>query len=759
MGTVRGRKPARTRLTGAGAGRLASRTSGSPRVVAVREGPSDRGARAQALHLLLIGAIAFAVRALYLLESRANPFRVHLSLDPKYYHEWAQTILNGRPFGPDVFAQAPLYPYVLAGFYALTGADPVAPLWLQALLGASTAVLGAILAARFFGRAGLWATGLLLALYKPAIFYTGVLLVPVVATLLLAAAALLAARRPFLAGVCAGLCALAHPVLLPGALLIAGGFAVIHSREERGPEGSAGPGGLAGSAGPGGPAGASGARSVARVLLRSRPLRRVLLGAALAILPATVHNLAVSGHFVPISANGGINFYIGNGAGANGFYTSPFGLRAEQDLLGVGEASYRAGRTLSIVASSRFWTAETMAQIRAHPLQALGLYLRKVYFTLSAYETPQVESLDFEKRFSTLLRVPLLPTWMFLVALAGFSLVVVRRSPAARLAAAAVLVTALLIAVFFATARFRFPLHFPLAWIGGGGIAAIVAAATRAREAGPATSACDRRRILLGAGAAAALVLLLAPNWLRVQKNLTSGQYHYRLGVIAEGENRAADARREYEEALAIDPAIGRAAVNLGILHARDGDLVRARPLLERGVRLDPRSSRGLLSLGQVHQMQQDLAAACSLYAAAWDADTTYLRALESLATAEYVRGEVVRAESLSAALLRRAGGDPLSVRCRFVLERIAERRRYGLAPWHSTARAEGDLALAVNDLAGAEGHYRSAVAADPRDAAALLELARIAAASRRTNEAAALAEQFRSAGGPAAAVARLLER
>ena len=44
----------------------------------------------------------------------------------------------------------------------------------------------------------------------------------------------------------------------------------------------------------------------------------LLLGAALAIAPATLRNHAVSGEWVPISTNYGINLYAGNHPGASG---------------------------------------------------------------------------------------------------------------------------------------------------------------------------------------------------------------------------------------------------------------------------------------------------------------------------------------------------------------------------------------------------------------------------------------------------------
>ncbi len=707
-----------------------------------------------------IAVFAFAVRAAYLLESSANPFRHHLNLDPEFYHDWARRILSGQLFGPDVFPQAPLYPYLLASVYAITGPNVLAPLWLQAAMGAATVAIGAGLAGRWFGRPAMIATALLLAFYKPAIFYTGVLLVPVLAGLLVALALWFADRRPWLAGIFTGLTALAHPVLLPGTLIAA----VTAQRLSHDRALNAGRKDAGGSNGSGPPRADAATRSpvartlastLARTLARAlRPSLPIFAGCVIAIAPATLHNLIESGRFVPISANSGINFYIGNGPEANGFYGSPFGLRAERDLLGVNEASYRAGRKLTTVESSGYWNARAWDAVRARPLHALGLYLRKVYFTLFAWETPQVESLDFEKRYSTLLRIPLLPNWILLLVLSASALVLLPRGRILRGWGAAVLTTALAIAVYFATARFRFPMHVPLALMAGAALGAMYEAWHARDRHAPGARLPVIARLPAAAAVAVLIVVAFVPNWLRVQKNLTHGQYYFRLGLIAEEEQRSADAMKAYEDALAIDPTVARAAVNLGILQARNGNLAAAEPLLERGVRLDPRSARGLLSLGQIHQLRGDLAAACSLYAASFQADTSYVRALESLAAARYANGEPAEAESDCRGVIRRAGNDPLTARCRFLLDRWSERRRFGWPAWVSREASEGDLAFAVNDLATAEARYQASLARDPRDPSTILALIRIASVRGDRAAAERLAASYRQTGAPAAALA-----
>ncbi len=684
-------------------------------------------AAADRLQALLCALLALAVRVLYLLESTDNPFRHHLDLDPRNYHAWATAILGGQGLGAGPFQQAPLYPYFLAGCYAVLGADPARVLWVQALLGAAATYLAARVASRYWGRVGLIATGLAMALFAPAVFYTGVLLVPALATFLLALAFWLAPRRVFWAGLVAGLAGLAHPTILPGALIVIAGM-VLHER--------------------GGP-----------VRAHARAALLLAAGALAGILPATIHNLAVSGRPVLISVNSGINLYIGNGPLANGFYMSPFGMRGEEDPLGIREAGRLAGRPLSPLQANQYWSREARAQMRRAPGRALALLARKAHFALAAYEAPQIESFDFEKRFSLLLRLPFLPGWLALLALLAAALALRPREVLPWALAAGVLADTAVLAVYFVTARFRMPTHVLLALGTGAAVSAIaerVRAAMLWQEAGNRDGGGSSRgglaRGLWPAGAACAGVLLaFGPNWLSVGREQTFGQYYYRLGILAEREGRTEDATAAYEEALRIDPGVARASINLGILTARRGDLDRARGLLERGLARDPRSARGHLALGQIHQVRGELALACSLYSAAWAADSSFVPALEYLGTCEYLLGNLADAEEHCREVVQRLGRDATqATRCAFTLQRLAERRQWGLPLPGSRERREADLALAVRNRPAAEASYRSALARDPGDLVALIELARLARLQGGGEPLEAWRERFRAAGGRA---------
>jgi tetratricopeptide (TPR) repeat protein len=663
--------------------------------------------------------LGLVLRAVYLLESAGNPFRDHLFLDLRFYDLWARRILTDGFCGPGVYLQAPLYAHFLAAVYGLPGPDVQSALWMQVILGAATAGLGAWVSSRLWGRTAGWVSGLLLALYQPGLFYTGVLLVPVVATFLLALALAFAFRRPWLAGVCTGLAGLGHPLLVPGGLLAALAIAL------RG-----------------------------RAWRQSRRIvAAVGLGCLLGLAPATLHNLICGHALVPIAANAGINLYIGNGPAATGFYVPVPGADGEQqgDILGIQQASRLSGRSLDAVQASRFWAGAAARAVGERPVRALRLAVLKIYAFLQAYEVPQVESLAFERRYSRLLRLPLLPGWLALLGLALAGWAQWRRDRAYAGLLGAVAATALVTAAFFVTARFRFPLHLYLAVAAGAGGEALrrilpVHGAGRVRSAAVATL-----------GPAILAIVIFGVPWSQATRPRAFGELHYRLGQLAEADGRDEDAQREYGKALELAPRHHAAAIQLGLLTARAGDLERARALFERGLALDPRNAGGLLALGQVHQARGELAPACSLYALAWEADTTLYRALESLATACYARGEIVRAESLCVDLLRRMEpGAAIGARCRFLLQRFGERRAAGLPLWQSRARAEADLALAVRDQARAQARYAQALEAGD-DPVALLELGRLAALRRDARAVAGWRERFMDAGGDRAVWERLV--
>ena len=601
---------------------------------------------------LICTVLALVVRAIYLVESAGNPFRSFIGLDMTGYHRWAVSVLRGHGLGEVPFTQAPFYPLVLAVTYLFTGQEWFRGVWGNLLPSAAAIFFVADAARRWRGPAAAWGAGLLFALYKPAIFYTGVLLPPSWVFLLAAlclwcsvrvvlaeghpgmrlpAGAGISAGRPETlllagAGISAGFLSLAQPVAVLGLLP----FVVYLWRKDRRSGGT-------------------------------RPWRRTLtylLFAAVLPFGTLLYNGIGGNAWSVVAVNAGINLYIGSGPQANGAYVRPPAMREDRDLLGIGAARTLANDPqLGYAGANRFWTGRALSFASSHPARTVGLFLRKLHLFFGQYEVPQVESLPFERRYARLLRWPL-PGMACLGALGLFGLLVRRRDALARGLGWSVLATSAGVCAFFVTARFRAPVVPALALLGGAGIAEFAAMTVRRGAVGTAAGSVvgtavgtaarsggaevlDRqggtivslgRALGLPAIASALLAVLLVLNLAGVQRSTSDGQSYFRLGIISEHQQKPAEAIQAYQRALDIDPTQGKAEVNLGTLLARVGRLDEARVHLGRGVVLDPMSVIGLTNLGQLEQLQGRRDEALTLYRRALTVDPGHAEARRSAA-------------------------------------------------------------------------------------------------------------------------------
>ena len=232
---------------------------------------------------------ALTLRLLHVWQIRHGPLFSVLLGDARSYDAWAQQLAAGDWLGQDVFYQAPLYPYVLGVLYASFGHNLGLVRVAQALIGAATCVVITLTGARLFGRrAGIW-TGVLLAVYAPAIFFDALLQKAVLDIFLLCSVLLLVTlvnermtrRRCFWTGVALGSFALTREnglVLLP----IVGVWVWLRGK---------------------------------RV---AAPVLALTVGIAAVLIPVGLRNLAVGGEFHLTTSQLGPNFYIGNHEGATG---------------------------------------------------------------------------------------------------------------------------------------------------------------------------------------------------------------------------------------------------------------------------------------------------------------------------------------------------------------------------------------------------------------------------------------------------------
>ena len=371
-----------------------------------RSGRLAPGRRATWWVFAAVFAFALAVRLLYTFEIRDLPTLHELVMDAQRYDQLARDILDHGWRPREAFYQAPLYPYLLAAVYAVSGRSLTAMRLAQALVGALTAALTALAGGRLWERtprqavAAAAIAGTLAALYAPAVFYTPLLLKTVPALFFESAALVLllppAGRGLSPARALAAGAALGGAALLQESLLLLAPAAALYvalGGDDAAEEVET--------------AEAERPRQVSRQRpqgwQRAGRALALLAGAALALAPAALLNYAASGEVLLTSSQGGMNFYIGNARGATGTYAAlssgsqiPERQRADARRLAAAFASLERGRVvapdeLDPAEVSRLFWRETWREIAADPGAWLRLLVRKARLFWNVYELPDAE--------------------------------------------------------------------------------------------------------------------------------------------------------------------------------------------------------------------------------------------------------------------------------------------------------------------------------------------------------------------------------
>jgi len=520
-------------------------------------GPIDR-ARAWLLRAsdrqLALGlfALAFLVRAVYVAEIGDTDFARVLVGDASAYDAWARAIQNDW-IGHEVFYQAPLYPYFLAVLYAIFGPSFLAVRLVQAALGGAACVLLAGAGRRFFSRGVGCGAGLLLALYGPAVFFTGLVHKPALDIFLTTALIYALARADeaprrrwlLLAGLALGALALTRENALAWLPLLAVWLAWRHGVRSLGP---------------------------------------FLLGAALVLGPVAARNAAVGGEPFITTSQAGVNFYFGNNPDADGRYT-PLrfgrGSFAQEREDAIDLAEHAEGRKLTPGEVSRYWSGRAWSWISGHPGAWLKLFARKWMLVWNDHEIPDSDEPLVYRDASWVLRATWLLSFGVLCPLALVGLVATwpeRR----RLGVLALmlLVSATSAALFVIFARYRAPMIPLLALLASAGAARLAVLARERATPAARTSLL----VCLGLVVAAAVASRLPG----AEGERPRAMAYYNLGVTLEAAGEAARAMGSYRAAVADDPAFEEAHVNLGGLLARGGDLEGAIAQETLALRLNP---------------------------------------------------------------------------------------------------------------------------------------------------------------------------
>jgi Tfp pilus assembly protein PilF len=490
------------------------------------------------LHFWAITAAALVPRLIYLAQIHRWPFFYYPILDSRTQNGWATIIVQTLGIGNnEVLAKPPLYTYFLALMKALVGTgDPslLATRLMQMVLAAVTCGVTYLIGRRVFGPAVGLLAGLLLALYGPGIFDDGELLDTALATFLatlflfawLAALDRPTAARWFGVGLLLGLLGLTRGNLL----LLAVPAVVVLIAWLR--------------------------KALGREDLRRTALL-FLLGVVLPIVPITARNYLLMDNLIPISNNGGINFYTGNNPQADGFSPIPSGVAWERTWY----EQTRAG-AYTLRQQENYWTRKGLRFWLTQPAQALALLLKKVYLYWGAYEIPNNLSYDWGIAHASLLRaIPLSfaiigPLGLLGIALGGW------RSRERLTIILFIAVQMLAVILFFVCGRYRMPALPAICILSVAGLAELARLA-RWRS---------WRGLALALVALAGLAALLNADLYGVGRTRGANRDWVYLGQSYMMQARPSEARTAFQRALALDPSDADAWSYLAGVMEGEGD-------------------------------------------------------------------------------------------------------------------------------------------------------------------------------------------
>jgi tetratricopeptide (TPR) repeat protein len=545
--------------------------------------------------------LVFLLKLVVLLQLKDHPLtQPDAGLDTTAYVELAKKVLDGNlGLGPGVYYVSPLYIYFLAAglavFKSFTAIRVV-----QIALGTAAVACIFLTTRAWFGRRAAWIGAGLAALTGIFTFYEVLILQASIDAFLTSAALYFLTRA------------------LVGDLPPKGGS----YRGQRGAASGANPVGSAATSNPVASAfrrkdlflaglifgiqtlnrpnimiAAAGVTLMMLVVTRRlRPAALLVAGLLLGMAPAAVRNIVIAHQWSFVSSHGGLNFYIGNREGATGFYLpvpgiTPTIVGQEKDARRVAEKAL--GRPVTDAEASDYFFGLSRRWIADHPGDALGLFVRKLYYTFNAAHVPLPHSFPFYAYDArTALRIYAIGPWLLIpLGLAGLALGAsgfsAERRSAYLIWASFTPAYAAAVALFFVAERYRLPLLVPLC----AGAGAAIDAAMRLVE--------SRRWRTLGMGAAGVTLLALAANWRlgldegRWLEGLRNAQQLVILGRYDEADRWAAklDAARPGHAGAG---SYGVGAQLLVLNHPE-----RALPYLESAHEADPSEGNVDYALGQ----------------------------------------------------------------------------------------------------------------------------------------------------------------
>jgi 4-amino-4-deoxy-L-arabinose transferase-like glycosyltransferase len=531
---------------------------------------------------LVIFALALSLRAVYgTMIARTGCLAINADpvSDMETFHRWALRIVEGdwigradfHPYhpwqraiapestwlswyGPRVFHQDPLYPYLVAAVYLVAPREPVSVIVLQFLLGSATAAGVYLLGRRLASERAALAAGLLAATYGPFLYYESLLLrdtllVPMTTLFVLAIEwARDTARwiRWGSVGALAGALYLTKPNVLLFLPLLAAWIWAGRASDRRG---------------------------TALVALAA--------GFALVLAPVVARNLAVGAPALKTTTRGAIEFINGN----NPYHTG-IGWFDGDDL----RVTSYAREVLAATRGALLPTVSTVLSTwRGRYLDLVALQMRKLGYFLAPFEMPNNASYSYFRINSPVLRAGL-PTFYLVSPLAVLGILASRGSWRRLLPHHLFLLAGVAATIaFYVIARFRIP-YLPLLLVFAGiGVDRLMLLAASRRYGALAASA----------GLVAAL---LAVNSMASHPDLDLVRPQDFV-IASEAYAARGEAKRaveEIERGISVFPEFSPLHLYAGRMMEGGGDLAGSLEEYREALRLDPSSREATESVARV---------------------------------------------------------------------------------------------------------------------------------------------------------------
>jgi tetratricopeptide (TPR) repeat protein len=542
--------------------------------IAVNNKPHNQGLPRQIYFTLgLILLLAFALRFSFFYQMAKSPIAEMVIEDSKTYHDWALRIAGGDWIGKDVFYALPLYPYLLGLIYTIFGSHLQTAKFIQILIGTVNCGLIFLLGRRLFNVSVGLVAAFLMSVYGWLIVYDSAILSPVLIIFLDALVLLYLLRLESRgsgwlgwlgAGLLIGLTATVSAHIIPFIplvmvwLFLNPGF---RTKQPRWISGAV-----------------------------------YLLGVIMALSPITIHNWQVGRDFIPLTAHGGINFYIGNNPHSRGVFEPPPILRSggatlQRDAEKIARKAM--GRELKPSEVSAYWFNQGFTFIKENPGKFGYLLFRKFTIFWDNLEIADVIHPYFFIKVAPILKIPfLLFGWIAPLSLLGLALSWKRRR---RIYLIYFFIGGYIFSIilYFVNSRYRLPL-VPFLLIFAAYSFSWWWEKIRARKWIPIT---------ISGIALAGFILWVNPQLItqpRFVLNMGAGYNH--LGAYYSRKGDMQRALAEFKEALRLEPYRAEAHYNLANIQFKMGDLAAAEAGYLKAIKRNPYYDSAHLALAMLHE-------------------------------------------------------------------------------------------------------------------------------------------------------------